>query len=84
MYPPIMEPAKAHEAYSTGDEIEDERKAVSKSNIRSVLPGNGIGTTDESIIARANSPTPPSRISHGRKREEDFPWVSEGTANPFR
>jgi hypothetical protein len=75
MYPPMMDPAKAHEAYSIGEEIDEERNAVSSSNTRSVLPGKGIGTTEESITARAKIPTPPSLISHWKKSDDDFPFT---------
>lgn len=49
---------------------------MSSSNTRSVLPGNGIGTSDESITARAKIPAPPRRISQSTKNEEECPCIS--------
>ena len=56
-----------------GELKEEDRNAVSNSRTRSVLPGSGIGTIEESTIARANSPTPPRWISHPRNPDELFP-----------
>lgn len=72
MYPPMIEPAKAQDANSMGEVTEDDRNAVRSNSTRSVLPGSGIGTTDESTTARKKSPTPPRCINQPRKCEGDF------------
>ena len=46
-----------------GEPIDCDRKAVSNSSTRSVLPGSGIGITDESTTASANIPTAPRCIN---------------------
>ena len=81
MYPPITDPANAHDAKMIGELAEEERKAVSNRSTRSVLPGNGMGTTDESTIARANSPTPPRCISQPRKPDDFFPAIAPAEAS---
>src|SRR5215831_17118329 len=78
MYPPMTEPAKAQEAYSIGDLTLEDRNPVSSRSTRSVLPGKGIGTTEESITASARSPTPPSCIKRWKKYDDDVPLVTPG------
>src|SRR5215469_2452214 len=86
-YPPIAEPAKAETARMIGDEVDLDRKAVRSSKIRSVLPGNGIGISEESMIASPKSPTPPRFISQRMKSDEDrapgAAVLNEGSSSAF-
>ena len=76
-YPPIAEPGKAEAARMIGDEADLDRKAVRSSKIRSVLPGTGIGMTDESMTASPKSPTGPRPISQRMNCEEDRAPVTD-------
>jgi len=70
-----------------GDEADLDRKAVRRSKIRSVLPGTGIGMTDESTTASPKSPTGPRLISQRTTCEEDrapvTDVVDEESSNAF-
>jgi hypothetical protein len=54
-----------------GDKADLDRKAARSSRMKSVLPGTGIGISEESMIAKPKSPTGPRFISQCVNDDED-------------